>query len=361
MKFITFWYPTIFHKELTPNKLENRFRIDDGSDEYTYWCTLELIEYATENNKKTHCIKCTSEITNTEKKVESFTITFYNKNIRRNGFATYFCNEEEIPENYRNDFFGEDLLLKPIYHKIKEFYHRHESDNDKDSALTAQCSDNEILIDTPDNVSLITFLENFETMFCKYVQIISQHNLILQEKLILHEEKKAFKLEALIKQVKSLNKLCENALIEYTFCKTLLTSIYNQSFRHNVDLELPNNKDSEAQTKEKELKIEYRRKALNIRNSIRYIENIKYKNQNRQHYFLSEILNEGERSQLMSFILGIMGISYALIFGYKTEIQELTWFNINNWWSIFFWSIGLISAIFLFFNSKFFKKIRFLF
>ena len=361
MKFITIWYPTIFHKEPTPLKLDEptiKFEIDDNST-FPYWCTLEYAEYETSEKVISHCIKCKSEITKKDKSQDTFTVTFYNQSISRNGFAVYWCDENKIPEQYRNHFFTEDVLLKPIYHKIKEFFHSHEADSEKDSVLIARCSeqiDKKNSIDAIDNVPLIGFLENFETMFCNSVNTISNLNSLIQEKIKKYENN-SYKLELLIKATQDLNALCENALIEYTYCKTLLTSIYNQSFRHDVDIELNKRLVNEINEKKKiEERIEYRRKALNIRNAVRYIENIKYKNQNRQDYILKEILKGGERTQVISLILGITGISYAFIFGYKDEIQKLMWFNCYQWWSVFVWGVGVISISFLFVNMRFYLR-----
>lgn len=351
MKYITIWYPTIFHKKLTLKTLRNDFRIDDDSD-FHFKCILEFCKDTIDPEK--HTIKCTCNITTgKEEKPDIFTVNLNKLDIRRNGFAIYSCDECEVPEKYRDAFFDESKLLKPIYHKIKEFYHTHEADKNKDSVLTARWSETPDSIDTIDNMPLIRFLENFERMFCESAEVISDHNSNLQIKINEHEQKDKYKLEKIIAETKNLNVLCENALIEYTFCKTLLTSIYNHSFKHNIEVDLPDKHDTKEEKSIKEQKIEYRRKALNIRNAVRYIENIKYKNQNRQTYILSEILEGGERLQKIGLILAYMGIAYAFLFGYREDMQ--TDGNNNIWWVIFS-LIAIISGVFLFFNSKYLLK-----
>lgn len=68
---------------------------------------------------------------------------------------------------------------------------------------------------------------------------------------------------------------CHNSLIEYTYCKALLGSKYNDDYDHNsiftsADLRKPFSPELEE-------KDSRRKKAFNIRNSIRYIEDIKQK------------------------------------------------------------------------------------
>ena len=77
----------------------------------------------------------------------------------------------------------------------------------------------------------------------------------------------------------TLSKECTDSLIEYTYCKTLLGSKYNDKYKHNNDfttteLELFNNSSDDPELIMKDLG---RKKAFNIRNSIRYIEAIRQK------------------------------------------------------------------------------------
>ena len=332
MKYVAVWFPTIFHKELAlNNKIHDEFPIDDKSD-HTYWVTLDF-------NERNNSIDIKSTLTNFGKK-EEFTVVLTEIHKSNNGFVIYECDEQKIEEKYRETFFSEDLLLKPIYHKIKEFYHTHEADKEKDSALKAQCGDkryasvDEFLLKGD---FLLNLLVDFETLFRASAETISDHNSKLQEKLEEYKNSKE-KIETLIKETGELSRLCENALIEYTYCKTLLTSIYNKFFQHSTGSELlPADSDDEKTRREKETKVEYRRKALNIRNAIRYVENIKYKNQNRQNFIISEqntilakILKNGDRTQQIGLTLTVLGVVYALLFGYKSNIEKLSCLNFQQ-------------------------------
>ena len=342
MRYVTFWFPTIFHRELILKRNPIEFRIDDNS-EFPYSCTLNLQSRPNEKDR----IEILSERTIENGNIQRFTVILETEDISRNGFAIYSCDDSQVPEDIRDVFFGEHLLGKPIYHKIKEFYHIHEADKDKDSALIAQVRTKFDKIDEVDNEFLVNFLLNFETMFCASAETISSHNFNLQSQIEKYKNNNSHKLEELIIETQELNKLCENVLIEYTYCKTLLTSIYNKSFRH--DIIPPNSTD---------LQNEYRRKALNIRNAVRYIENVRYKNSNRQNYILSEILKDGERTQRISLTLGFMGVFYALIFGYKDNIEQVQWLNFENWWLVCLLCISIVGFIFLFKNTQWFINIK---
>ena len=340
VRYITFWFPTIFHRELVLKRDSIEFSIDDDS-RFPYFCTLNFLSKPDGKHK----IEIISKLTKEDGAIQEFTVTLENEDISRNGFAIYRCDDSQVPKDMKDIFFGEDLLGKPIYHKIKEFYHIHGSDSDKDSALIAQVTSEKGKIDKVDNEFLVNFLENFETMFRASAETISNHNLNLQTQIEKYKDSNSHKLKELIIETQKIDRLCENALIEYTYCKTLLTSIYNKSFRHDI---LPDNPSDEQ--------IERRRKALNIRNAVRYIENVRYKNSNRQNYILSEILKDGDRLQRISLTLGFLGVIYALIFGYKDSIKQIQWFNFGNWWLVCLLSISIFGFILLFINTKRFKN-----
>ena len=343
MKYITLWFPTIFHRDLVLKRNSIEFRVDDMSSPFPYLCTLNF--HSKPEGK--HNIEIISKLTKTDGTIQEFTVILVNEDISKNGFAIYSCDDSPVPEDMKDIFFGEDLLGKPIYHKIKEFYHIHESVSDKDSALIAQVKSKLEKINKPNNEFLINFLKDFEKMFRDSAETISSHNLNLQTKIEKYKDNNSHKLEELIIETQTINRLCENALIEYTYCKTLLTSIYNKSFRHDI---LPDNPSDEQ--------IEDRRKALNIRNAVRYIENVRYKNSNRQDYILSEILKDGERTQRISLTLGFIGVIYALIFCYKDSIEQIKWFNFENWWLVCLLSVSISGFILLFINTKWFIKIK---
>lgn len=84
----------------------------------------------------------------------------------------------------------------------------------------------------------------------------------------------------LYNQVATLAETCHNALIEYTYCRVLLGSKYNDEYRHDINF---NRREVELLSENPQLypflskKDEHRKKAFNIRNSIRYIEDIRQK------------------------------------------------------------------------------------
>lgn len=85
------------------------------------------------------------------------------------------------------------------------------------------------------------------------------------------------------KKLRALSKLCGDALTEYTYCKALLGSKYNDDYKYdryfNVEeVQLLSHMDYLNQSSDHPslLKLdEKRKKAFNIRNSIRYIEGVK--------------------------------------------------------------------------------------
>ena len=81
-------------------------------------------------------------------------------------------------------------------------------------------------------------------------------------------------------QVSSLSKICHNALIEYTYCRTLLGSKYNDDYKYDslfTQSEVEYLSDNPFQYSRLSLRDDRRKKAFNIRNSIRYIEDIRQK------------------------------------------------------------------------------------
>ena len=81
-------------------------------------------------------------------------------------------------------------------------------------------------------------------------------------------------------QVSSLSKICHDALIEYTYCRTLLGSKYNDDYKHDslfTQSEVEYLSDNPFQYSRPSIRDNRRKKAFNIRNSIRYIEDIRQK------------------------------------------------------------------------------------
>lgn len=327
--YCTFWYPTIFHHKLVPvlhyNKELNTL-ICDGSDN-TYKISIRLDQ---EEN-----LIVTSTYKEGTKSIEEkeFTLKLWRTKHCRNGFVQYSFDIRVIPPEHLEKF--KKILVKDIYHLAKEFYHQHEVDIDKDAALYALITEEQGGIDEDDNQFLIGFLKDFAPVFERYARHISYANneLIKREhRISIIEEKKKdpkSKYRYTVFQIAQvINQLCENACIEYTYCKTLLSSIHNKSFIHNLEIK--------SDDKSFEEKKEWRRCALNIRNSMRYIENMKYKNLNRinkvAQYLLEDLnvvtskvntntdniklaLEQGKRTERMGLTLAFLSIYTSLVFG----------------------------------------------
>ena len=283
-KYCTFWYPTIFHQKLK--------RVDDSiieierdiSDrdydasvtEFTLRLRLEESEGGTWGNLIVTLIS--------EGNILLSVVLICTK-IRRNGFVQYSYDDNLIPEQRRDIF--EAILKKDIYHLAKDFYHEHEADSGKDAGLKAFIGLNPEPIDQDDSKVLEHFLRSYTNVFMNYAHSISDSNSFVRQCEVSLEEIKRSgvqdaRLDDIEREIRDetlvINRRCENALIEYTYCKTLLSSRYNKSFHPSIPTDTT--------------KDEWRQQALNIRNSIRYIENIKYKNQNRLNNILLQLLGK---------------------------------------------------------------------
>jgi|GEM_PF-2650560 len=354
LRYCTFWYPTIFHEN---TKVKNQykkngidFKIDDDSEEFPFKGFIFI-----DDNEN---ITIESNITTKDKgEIELVIKLNLIKPKRNNGFVQYSVHFDEnvVSEKEIEQIFV--ALSKSIYHKIKNFYHSHEADSKKDAALKAVCFEkaNEFkkLEDhSYNNKYLIGFLKDFEKMFKASARVISDHNKILQLLLerrsyksknlqALKETKKSEalalsdmsgnQLAALVLDTRKIGKFCENVLIEYTYCKTLLTSIYNRHFRHDVklaelfdinpaELGMDEGKDTDEII---EARKKYRRAALNIRNSVRYVENIRYKNSNRESQILHALLSRvGKKNEKIG---ELVCNSNALLEDSKKTQKTNTW------------------------------------
>ena len=215
-----------------------------------------------------------------------------------------------------NDF--KKVLRRNVYHCVKSFYHSHETNGERDRSLEAFILDKDEVVElnNPDNTALISFFESFEKIFYGYAQAISVRNKVIQimddsvdrienllqdlqelqqknQELLSDDVRKRFEnisyvktreaiqnMARIGKEIVGLSKICSNALIEYTYYKTLAHS------KNNISFCVENTQNEE-----------HRRKALNIRNSIRYIENIKYVNQTRFNRFSAYKFEESRRIQ----------------------------------------------------------------
>lgn len=336
----------LFHqdlKRLFPPEKEFSADISDKSDNRYY---IRLTLDSSEN------LIIQSDLNkDIEKEKISFTLKLFRTKHHRNGFVQYSFETKDIPEGHIEEF--KIILAKDIYHVAKQFYHQHEADPGKDAALRAVFTEKEGGIDDDDNVFLISFLKNYAPVFEEYAKNISDANGQVQKReerissiennvkeAIENEEKEAISQqqllpykEGILEMALKINELCENACIEYTYCKTLLSSLHNKSFVHNLKIE-------GCKSSSLEEKKEWRRCALNIRNAMRYIENIKYKNQNRLSKLIQLLLNElneitkevnsnthhidlalqqGKRSESLNYILAYLSIYTSIVLSFPLK------------------------------------------
>lgn len=122
--------------------------------------------------------------------------------------------------------------------------------------------------------------------------------------------------------VKDLITVCDNARIEYTYCKTLLESKYNTEIRHDVVFTTQEIADIRSHKETEEVKQLLKRDtsrkiANNIRNSIRYIESIRQKCSYRTYELVDGRLTDADKfsrkARKLSLFLGILTIINFII------------------------------------------------
>lgn len=290
-KYCTFWYPTIFHKQLTcpAHRARIKVSISDGAKE-SFDLDLQLCE---NGNINVGCHLSESD----------FIVELRLRDVNFDGFAQYEFSTESIPcyDKFKT------ILAKDVYHNAKSFYHIHESDPGKDGALRGIITDSPINLESDDNEALFECLSMFEQIFKGYAHNISSLNVKLTEKeedSSLSSEKKY---NVLSKGSIAINNLCENASIEYTYYKTLVNSIYNKTFHHNLHI------DPTLPSASYEKMYSAKRKALNIRNAVRYIENIKYKNSNRITSLERYVTGTIKRSNKLSGTLAWWSVAISIL------------------------------------------------
>lgn len=111
--------------------------------------------------------------------------------------------------------------------------------------------------------------------------------------------------------------LCEGALTEYVYCKTLLESKYNTQVTHTK----LSRSDSEPNRRNEDVDI-WRKKACNIRNSIRYIETVKYRCINAQSNSVNMTLRKSDLLSRNGKIWTFIGIVLAVL-GIVLTIKSL--------------------------------------
>ena len=103
---------------------------------------------------------------------------------------------------------------------------------------------------------------------------------------------------------KRIGMLCEGAITEYVYCKTLLESKYNTFVNHE--------KFEKEDTSTTELD-KWRKIACNIRNSIRYIETVKYRCLNSQSNSVFMALKKADKLSQNAKIWTVIGIFLSIV------------------------------------------------
>ena len=315
-KYCVFWHPTIFHHQLAPIENFASFLFKAPEEKRTETKTSYIIEdEISDNIGQKHNIKITLYKTNKGLTIESRigeernTLDLKFVDLRRNGLALYEYKADEKSKSI------ERVLSHGIYHITKSFYHSHELRSGSDAALYAYTIDadpkKKFSLEEDDNPALVHFLALYEQKFKHYAKSISDDFAYLEKCMNEKAEKKRT-----IDRSRILNSFCENALIEYVYCKTLFESKYNKLIKIGAndikDPELYVDCLGEGIQRKDLYKI-----ALNIENSIRYIRYIQQKNWKILDVFSSDIthaaLETSRKATNASIVLGIISVLLGVL------------------------------------------------
>lgn len=100
---------------------------------------------------------------------------------------------------------------------------------------------------------------------------------------------------------RKIGRLCEGALTEYVYCKTLLESKYNTYVTHIKQEKITDELDK------------WRKKACNIRNAMRYIETVKYRCSNAQTNSINLTLKKADKLSQNATVWTTVGIILSVI------------------------------------------------
>lgn len=337
-KYVIFWYPTLFHTSFQNRPARNeKVKDEDISDtepvqkegKYPHFLHIEK-DYkegkADSDKDKANLIIRTykqnpskNSIGGTSNCLYNFTLWYEERS--NNGFVVYSYN----PTGNVN-FSSEkgDRFLRAIYHQAKQFYHTHEINHTSDSGLRAyvveDASFNPTDILKADHCALQNYLEQYENIFKSYAVEVSRFNAIYEKivelepafikkadnndigdedkkirdnlgvlaketKVGISEEEIANNpLSSIIPRVSKhllqyIRKMCEDAMVEYSYASTLLYSKYNTQIRQDIPFSEDELKvlkgfvggSAEINKKDVELKDRRRKTAINIKGSVNYL------------------------------------------------------------------------------------------
>ena len=328
-KDCTFWFPTIYQKEISLlpiyDKVDRPMVDDDISDEdfsHPYHLKIE--------HDKAGNLYVTSILNGKYGTDSEFTIKLEKKEHSLDGFVRYCFDTEEIkvPKD-KYDAFEKNVICRDIYHLSKRFYHEHEINESKDCTLEAFVSSSTAgdgkTLDKENHKYLIDILSRFHDAFQSYARHISERNKENRaSELRIEKLEKALeagtckrkkqaqgwenieKEQQLLKDnLRKVSRFCENALMEYTYYKTLYHSPYNNLF---ICESVDGKKDEK-----------YSRMALNVENTMRYIKAVQIQTQNAYNRMLHRkqteskwLIQQIHRTEKSSGAVALLSIVLAI-------------------------------------------------
>ena len=226
----------------------------------------------------------------------------------------------------KKDILSWQLIIKPSYKKIKRrrehYINRHNKIAEELKLILSENSTDDTIKDFVEKYNAVgetlrkwgniswrevgrkdVFLVNKMLRICEIGLDIN--NSFLGRRVLYRKLKKYYlDLSVLTEQTRrKIGMLCEGALTEYVYCKTLLESKYNTQVTHKK-LE-PNSEDSELD--------KWRKKACNIRNAIRYIETVKYRCSNAQTHGVHTTLKKADALSQNAKIWTFVGVFLSFI------------------------------------------------
>lgn len=169
--YCVLWMPTIIHKDfVTPDcDTIDFFELSDALPEETLNTNNDFRVFAKleiSNNQNIKISFAKGNICNYER-LDTYTIYLSQKDRSHNGLISYQIEAADASNPF---FLGKDGKLKfpcAIYHKIKEFYHRHNfhKENEGDSMIEPFISDKYIDIKSTNNQALLHYLNIYERKF----------------------------------------------------------------------------------------------------------------------------------------------------------------------------------------------------
>lgn len=322
IKYCTFWYPTIYQKDvsLLPNYIGQTrpvlsTEISDKDENSPYYLRIVVDDSGN--------LEVTSDLRGRFGSPVVFTVVLEKeKDDNYDGFVQYRFDTDQIlvSANKYADF--EEILRRDVYHLAKQFYHEHEINESKDCTLKGFISPQKVNLSEKDHVCLLDVFSRFYNAFDSYARQISSRKRENQEveKIIEGIEKKIdsgnlnmkqlqeawTRIEGLQETLKwnlrEISRFCENALMEYIYYKNLYNSSCNGSFISDRNTNDANH-----------------RMALNIENSIQYIKAVQIQTQNAYNRMLHRkqteskwLIQQIHRTEKRSGAVALLSIVLAI-------------------------------------------------